>query len=657
MPFWWGRRRKFWYGRRRFKTRRRNRFYKKRRRPYARRRTRRLARRRRKRRKYKVRRKKQKIPVMQWQPDSIRKCTIKGLGLLVLGEEGKQIDCYTTDRFRYSLPKVPYGGGFGVENYTLKYLYEEYRFKNNIWTHTNIGKDLCRYLFCKFTFYRHDFTDFIVAYDRQPPHTISKYTFPSCHPQQMLLEKNKKIILSHLSKTNGKYKVTMKVRPPKQMITKWFFTKPFSEFSLVLLKATSCNFRHAYMAGKSPNRCITIKSLNLIFYANSNWAVKHSPGSYYLPYTGIPNTLTLTQPNGSTIQSTMTSEKATTYDEGYFSKRFLQAIKVSTSTTQTAAIPVIAGRYNPSEDTGEGNLIYITSTLTEGWDPPRVDKNLLLENMPLWLGLYGLYSYIKTTKPLDFLEQAVVVVKSKAIRCDPAIGGCDRYVIIDQPWIDGKKPYDLPISAFEKRYWYPSMYWQHSTLNAIVESGPYTCKYSEETYSNWELKYKYNFYFKWGGPQLPENEVKNPQQLQEYAVPDTIQSRIQITNPQKQSTETLIHPWDIRRGIIKQSALKRMYEHLETDTEFEPDAELYQPKKKKIQGAALQNPYQETQEIQDCLLSLCEENTCQEQTQTIEQLIQQQKQQQQQLKYNMLKLLIDLKEKQQMLQLQTGLLE
>lgn len=37
------------------------------------------------------------------------------------------------------------------------------------------------------------------------------------------------------------------------------------------------------------------------------------------------------------------------------------------------------------------------------------------------------------------------------------------------------------------------MYWQHDTLNAIVESGPYTVKYSEELYSNWELKYKYNF--------------------------------------------------------------------------------------------------------------------------------------------------------------------
>nr|UHK05105.1 MAG: ORF1 [Torque teno midi virus] len=656
MPFWWGRRRKFWFGRRRFRTRRNKRWNQRRRRkPYTRRRPRRLARRRR-RRKYKVRRKKKKIPVMQWQPDSIRKCTIKGLGLLVLGEEGKQMDCYTTDRYRFSLPRVPYGGGIGVENYTLKYLYEEYRFKNNIWTHSNIGKDLCRYLGSKFTFYRHQDTDFVIAYSRQPPHDINKYTFPSCHPQQLLLEKHKKVLLSHRTKTNGKYTLKMRIRPPKQMITKWFFTKSFCEFSLLLLKASACNFNYSYMAGKSPNRCITIKSLNTVWYAHTNWAVKFPSGQGYLPYSGVPTTLKVTDQRGTTTDYTTTSGQNVTYDHGYFGTKLLTATKVQAGTT-AAAIPVIWARYNPSEDTGEGNLIYIVSTLQDGWDVPRVDKNLVLENMPLWLGLYGLYSYIKTTKPLDFLQQAVVVLKSKAIRCDTQIGGCDKYVVIDQPFIDGKKPYNLPITTREKTLWFPDMYWQHDTLNAIVESGPYTVKYSEELYSNWELKYKYNFYFKWGGPQLPEGEVKNPQQLQDYPVPDTIHGRIQITNPEKQSTETIFHPWDQRRGYIKESALKRMYEHLETDSDFQPDAEMSPKKKKKILGAALRNPQEETQEIQKCLLSLCDEATCQDQETSLEHLIQQQRHQQQQLKYNMLKLLFELKEKQKMLQLQTGMLE
>nr|UHK05096.1 MAG: ORF1 [Torque teno midi virus] len=654
MPFWWRRRRKPWYGRWR---RRRFQRYKRRRprRRFTRRRNRRSTRRRRKR-KYKVRRKKQKIPVMQWQPDSIRKCTIKGLGLLVLGNEGTQIDCFTVDRYRVIPPKVSGGGGFGVEKYTLSYLYEEYRFKQNIWTHTNIGKDLCRYLGVKMSFYRHLRTDFIVAYNRQPPFQIDKYTFPACHPQQMLLEKHKVIILSKTTKTNSKYKVTVRIKPPKQMITKWFFTKPFSQFSLLLLKGTACDFNYAYLAGKAPNRCITIKALNTKFYQHTNWAVKFPTTTHYVPYSGIPSNITITQPQGGTKQINITNLNATSYTEGYFSSQILKAQLVQGGTT-VAVRPLITARYNPAEDTGEGNLIYIISTFQDGWDEPRVDKSLVLQGMPLWLGLYGIYSYIKSTKSLDFLLQAVVVVESTAIRCDPEIGGCQRYCIIDQSFIDGKKPGDLPITQKEKTLWFPDMYWQHSALNAIVESGPYTVKYPEETYSNWELKFKYNFYFKWGGPQLPEAEVKNPQQLQEYNVPDTVFGRIQITNPEKQATETIFHPWDQRRGFIKESALKRMYEHLETDSDFEPDADLCPQKKKKIHGAALRHPQEEEEEIQACLQSLCEEDTCQDKDQTLEQLIQQQKLQQQQLKYNMLRLLFELKEKQRMIQLQTGMLE
>lgn len=125
---------------------------------------------------------------MQWQPQSIRKCKIKGHGTLVLGAEGTQMYCYTTEKMKYIPPRVPYGGGFGVEKYTLDYLYEEYTFTNNIWTASNILKDLCRFLYVKFIFFRHPETDFVISYNNQPPFDINKYTFPSTHPHQMLLE-------------------------------------------------------------------------------------------------------------------------------------------------------------------------------------------------------------------------------------------------------------------------------------------------------------------------------------------------------------------------------------------------------------------------------------------------------------------------------------
>ncbi len=172
MPFWWKRRRRPWF----FRKRRFNNYYstKRRRRRYRRKKYRRPARRRRRRRRRKVRRKRQTLPLVQWQPDSIVNCKIIGLGTLVLGSQGKQFYCFTQNREDYVPPKTPYGGGFGAELYSLQYLYEEYKFRRNIWTKTNILKDLCRFLRCKIIFFRHPEIDFVVAYERMPPFSHRK---------------------------------------------------------------------------------------------------------------------------------------------------------------------------------------------------------------------------------------------------------------------------------------------------------------------------------------------------------------------------------------------------------------------------------------------------------------------------------------------------
>ncbi len=102
-----------------------------------------------------------------------------------------------------------------------------------------------------------------------------------------------------------------------------------------------------------------------------------------------------------------------------------------------------------------------------------------------------------------------------------------------------------------------------------------------------------------------------------------------------------------------------MYEHLDSDESIFSDADQV-PKKKIRQPPLLKIQDQENQEIQTCLLSLCEEDTSQE-TQTqqetnILQLIQQQKQQQQLLKHNLFTLIQDLKNQQKALQYHTGII-
>ncbi len=149
------------------------------------------------------------------------------MGILVLGAEGTQIDNFTITKYDYVPPKVPWGGGSGLENITLEYLFEEYQFKNNIWTTSNIWKNLCRYLYCTLTFFRHPETDFVVAYERQPPFHIEKFTYTNIHPQQLLLQKHHKVILSEKTKPKGKISTKMLIKPPKQMLSKWFFTDQF----------------------------------------------------------------------------------------------------------------------------------------------------------------------------------------------------------------------------------------------------------------------------------------------------------------------------------------------------------------------------------------------------------------------------------------------
>lgn len=664
MPFWWRRRKRPWftnryraYRRRRWPKRRRRRIYK-------RRRPTKSYRRRRRRRRHKVRRKKQNIIVRQWQPDCIRKCKIRGLGRLIVGCEGTQIDNFTIVQHDFVPPKVPWGGGSGLENITLDYLYEEYTFKNNFWTSSNVFKNLCRYLYCTLTFFRHPETDFVIAYSRQPPYDFNKYSIPACHPHQLLLEKRKLILLSQASKPNSKYEKKIKIKPSKQMISKWFFTKDFSSQTLVILKASAANFRYSYLSRTNENMLCTIHSLNPSFYQDTSWQQARGT-DYYKPYPTITNPFTYTDKDGK--QKQINIQKSTVYQDlytcsvsytdGWFNPSFLQAKRlIGQQGTQPKAVhQLIISRYNPNRDNGTGNKIYCVSTLQSSWTNPS-DKDLVIEDMPLWLGLYGYYSYITFKKPTDWEKSHIIVIQSPAIYCYPEIGSCKYYCPIDIEYIKGTRPYSQPITDTMKNRWMPDMTWQKKTLNCIVESGPFIPQYSEETSSSWELKYNYSFFFKWGGPLTPDQQVKDPQKLDTYDVPDTLQETIQIVNPAKQTAENILYPWDYRRGIIKEKALKRMSEYCLTDSEFQSVTEEPQKKRQRL-GAVPKDPQKEVQEMQTCLQTLCKKNILPEQEdQTLQQLINQQHQQQEQIKYSIVKLLMDLKQKQTALQYHTGLL-
>lgn len=655
MPFWWRRRRKFWSGRR-------NRFYKpryKRRRTRRRRRPRRFTRRRRRRRKTrKVRRKKQKITVQQWQPDRIINCKIRGLGLLVGGTEGRQFQCFTDDITEYPPPKNPGGGGFGLQVFNLKYLYDQWVARKNIWTKSNDYTDLARYTGTKIKFFRHHDTDFIVSYNRMPPFKLHKETYIGCHPVNLLLAKHHKVILSRKNKPTGKNSVTLKIKPPKLMQTNWYMQQDLCKEDLFEIRAAACNLSYSYFGPNTQSQLVTFYALNTNFFQKHNWA-QDTAEHMYIPYTGYPQTTNIsyeyTNNKGQDVTYTMPYNASYAYsvakDTGFFSWMVLTAKHVKTlEAPLTHEIPMTVARYNPMLDTGQNTYVWVVSVVSNtNWQTPK-DTDTIISGYPIWMALYGLWNYILRAKSPDYLLQAMFVIKSPAIRLITKTKQ-EVFPIVDLSFIKGQMPWDELLTDTQKKLWFPTAYKQQQIINTFVESGPYVPKYSNLPSSTWNLTYSYTSYFKWGGPQLTDQPVQDPCPKKEYDITDHLQGTIQIAHPLKQKYKQLLRAWDFRRGLITKTAIKRMYENLSTDASLISD-ESETPKKKTKTSYQLKLPEEEKEEVHQALLSLCEENTCQDQD--LNNLIKFQQQQQQQLKKDLINILIDLKNTQRILQHRTG---
>nr|UHK06843.1 MAG: ORF1 [Torque teno midi virus] len=657
MPFWWQRRNR-WWNKGRFTWRKRRRRYA--RKPRRRRRRPRYRRpyRRRRGRRNKVRRKKKKLVMTQWQPESIRKCKIKGFIFHCAGAQGKQCRCFSDVQYDWVPPRSPGGGGFGCEKFTLESLYKEHKLQHNIWTHSNIMLELVRYTGGKFTFFRHPHVDFIVQYSRNYPMSIDKYTYMECHPVKLLLSKHKIIIPSLLTKPHGKNFKKVKFKPPRQMTNKWFFQDQFADTGLLALKTAAADLRYSYLGCCNENTIITFFALNDQFYQQCGWGNDRLATNWYLPYAQCPRaSYSLKQPNGTTVTQDMTSytyKDSINQKKGWFSPAFLQCIQIVQP--KEDVIPSIVGRYNPHIDNGEGNYIYLQSTLKMTYGKPLTDPDLILEGEPLWLMLYGFLDWVNKKKgDKTYIDSYVLVMQSPAILPKKSTQGF--WVPIDKNFYLGKAPFDEILTPQMQDKWFPTVRYQQETINSIIMTGPFVPKFDPSIKkSTWELHSNYTFYFKWGGSQPPEQETADPKHQHSYLVPDKIKQAIQICDPGSQKAKSILHAWDIRRGLFTKSALKRMYEDLQSDANISTDTG--ESPQKKYKGTAMPVQENKEKEIQDCLLSLFEENTCQEQetSENLLQLIKQQQEQQQLLKLNLLHLISDLKKKQTTIQLQTGLL-
>lgn len=557
--------------------------------------------------------------------------------------------CFSDEKYTWTPIKAPGGGGFSIDHFTLQWLYTEFIDGNNYWTHTNSSKDLCRYTGCSIILYRHPKCDFLVSYSRKPTLQPDKYYYCNHHPYQLLLRKKTRILHRQSVKPNAKQHIKIKVKPPRTMQTNWYVQSDFAERPLLELTCAAIDMSYAYISSVDTNQLITANSLSLQMYQHTNWG---QSAATWTPWDSAPSTLTpiYATGKGNPITTTRKLPDAISYDKGWFQTKILKALRFE----EQAVFPIWKVRYNPKIDTGHGNMIYAKHITQDNHDPPTHDKAVILQDKPLWQLLYGYTSYLQRIKASEhILKDYVIYIKSPYIYPHKTV---EPYLLLDQTFIDGKAPFQQELDSEQMKLWFPTIEHQQQILNTIVQCGPYIPKWGRDRESSWDLHGHYCFYFKWGGEDIENQDAYDPSSKNQYAIDNNITETIQISDPSQQIPSSIIHAWDYRKGIITNSALKRIRENIPTDETFSTDTETPIKKKKKTTAVQFQN--QETQVLQTCLQELFEESTSQESNSQpdLQLLIKQQRQQQKQLKHNLLHLIADLKQQQTKLKMKTGLL-
>nr|UGV34134.1 MAG: ORF1 [TTV-like mini virus] len=580
-----------------------------RRRWYWRRRTRPLIRRR-IRRKYRVRknfkRKLKKLPLMQWQPPSIKKCKITGLMPLVLVNKNR----IGNNSVMYEQSIVPQdnpgGGGFSVVKLSLEALYSMHLQCQNWWTVSNDNMPLCRFIGMDVYLYQCEYTDFVFRYINTWPATSVKLTYPSCQPGMLMLMKHSVIIPSRQHRRKKKPYTKIHINPPAQLVNKWYFQQDLNATPLVVFHTAACSLDQYYIKRDAKSNNCTIKHLNTKMITNRNFYTVPSTGWYYkttgtqtfyfykthqevqlttttLKYEDVvPLTQTTKYYDGESSQSS--HEPYTTYKQNpqkwagnpfthhnllrddhwfiseYHPKKFFEDFNTQTATfnmTEKKAVwltedIILETRYNPLKDTGVHNSFFLLSNYEQkqDWEPPT-DETKILQHLPLWLGLYGFVDYNKKVPTYQKIDTNYML----AFRTDITIPKYNEtFIPLGKSFLNGLSPYSLPRHPDDSNKWHPQVQYQQEAVNDILLTGPGAPKLDTESE---EIKIRYKCYFKWGGNPAPMITIDNPAHQATYPIPRNNNATTSLQNP-TYPPEYYLYSFDERDYQITKAAQARI---------------------------------------------------------------------------------------------------
>ena len=158
-----------------------------------------------------------------------------------------------------------FGGSFATETFSLRVLFDQFQRGFNRWSHTNEDLDLARYTGCKWTFYRHQDTDFIVYFTNNPPMKTNQHTAPLTTPGMLMRSKYKILVPSFKTRPKGKKSVSVRVRPPKLFQDKWYTQQDLCPVPLVQLNVTAADFTHPFGSPLTDTPCISFQVLGNLY--------------------------------------------------------------------------------------------------------------------------------------------------------------------------------------------------------------------------------------------------------------------------------------------------------------------------------------------------------------------------------------------------------
>nr|UGV38869.1 MAG: ORF1 [TTV-like mini virus] len=568
------------------------------------------------RRRYRVRRrfkrKLSKIAVKQWQPSKIHKSTVKGLYCLFHATNQRLTNNWIQYMETIAPPHWPGGGGFSIMQFSILALFEQFLKSQNWWTKSNCNLPLVRYNGLTLKFYRAESYDYLVIVERCLPFEATDLMYTSCHPSIMMMTKG---VIFVPCRKNTFYKKPYKkvnIKPPSQMLTKWHFQKDLAKFPLVVIRSCAASFDRIYTGSTATNTTIGFTSLNLYSFQNHNWNTP--PTSGYQPQDtqwlfGIKTLTTTTDPLqypitslvylGGTKTKSLGTEISSHNIDTYFSTPNLwgnifcpeylkgpNPVLITTTNPNTLKTKLkellsqsskkiqdanaftvkttpnlINCRYNPFNDKGVGNMIFLLSNRdNHRWEVPD-DPKTTRQNLPLWLLPFGFLDWQKKQKFVSSIDVSYLTV----IVC-PTIDPPNSkhiYLPLDDTFLAGTSPYTNELFDNDRDYWYPKTRFQVNAINTIGTCGPGIIKLPRQ--QSCEAHFEYMFRFKFGGCPPPMETICNPTEEAKYPVPDSKYETTSLQNPET-PIHTYLYNFDERRGLLTQKASKRIKKDSDTET-------------------------------------------------------------------------------------------